>query len=88
MLKITRTEKDGFPCLQLEGKLLGLWVDEVRAVLDRESTPIDRLLIDLSEVTFVDSYGLGMLREMITQGCTISKRSNFVAELLRLEKLQ
>lgn len=84
MLRITRSEKDGTIWLRLEGKLLGPWVDEFRATVARE-TAQRGINLDLNEVTFVDAEGLRLLRELTQHGHDTSKRSSFVAELLRTD---
>jgi anti-anti-sigma regulatory factor len=86
LLRITRSTKDGTLWLKLEGKLVGPWVDECRTACTRETGRDRRLALDLSEVTFVDSDGVHLLRLLVEQGVDIPVCSNFVAELLRLEK--
>jgi anti-anti-sigma regulatory factor len=86
LLRITRSTKDGTEWLKLEGKLVGPWVEECRAACARGTDHGRRLALDLSEVTFVDADGVHLLRELVEQGAEIPVRSNFVAELLRLER--
>jgi hypothetical protein len=86
LLRITSLRKDGTVWLKLEGKLVGPWVDECRAACARETGHGRRPALDLLEVTFVDADGVHLLRELIEQGAEIPARSNFVAELLRLER--
>lgn len=86
MLRITRSTKDGTEWLKLEGKLVGPWVDECRTACARETGHGRRPALDLSEITFVDADGVQLLRELVEQGVDIPVRSNFVAELLRLER--
>ncbi|MCG3127258.1 MAG: hypothetical protein CHACPFDD_02116 [Phycisphaerae bacterium] len=86
MLRITSSTKDGTAWLKLEGKLVGPWVDECRMACARETGRDRRLALDLSEITFVDADGVRLLRELVEQGVDIPVRSNFVAELLRLER--
>lgn len=86
MLRITSSTKDGTVWLKIEGKLVGPWVDECRAACARGTDQRRRLALDLSEVTFVDPDGVHLLRELVEQGVDIPVCSNFVAELLRLER--
>ena len=85
MLRITRLVKDGTTWLRLEGKLLGPWVEHVRATVAQETPQGNCINFDLSELTFVDAAGLLLLRELSSRGHDLSTRSNFVTELLRAE---
>lgn len=86
MLRITSSTKDGTAWLRLEGKLVGPWVDECRTACARETGRDGRLALDLAAVTFVDADGVRLLRQLVDQGTDIPVRSNFVTELLRLER--
>ena len=80
VLRITRlAHSESVQTLQLEGKLLEPWVDEVRQAC-APSGGHSRL--DLSAVTFVDAAGVELLRELIRQGIEIAAYSGYVAELL------
>lgn len=86
MLRITRTTAGNEIVLKLEGKLLAPWKDEIRqACADLPATNLPRRL-DLSDVSFADSGGLELLRELLADGFTLSGCSSFVAELLQVEK--
>ena len=86
MLRITRTTVENEVVLKLEGKLLAPWKDEVRrACADLTATNPQRRL-DLASVSFVDSTGLELLRELLAEGFTLCGCSSFVAELLQVEK--
>ncbi len=86
MLRITRlTGADSAQTIKLEGKLLGPWVDEVRAVCAQAMARSGRTRLDLAEVTFADAAGVELLRELIRQGVEISACSGYVAELLHGE---
>jgi hypothetical protein len=69
--------------IQLEGKLLRPWVDEVRKACESGKGPTGRTSLDLSALTFVDAAGEKLLREMIGQGIEVVACSSYVAELLR-----
>lgn len=86
MLRITSSTKDGTAWLRLEGKLVGPWVDECRGACARARAHGRGVALDLAAVTFVDADGVRLLRQLVDQGTDIPVRSNFVTELLRLER--
>lgn len=85
MLRIHRLQQRDTIRFRLEGKLLGPWVDELAATLDRETGPLAAVELDLSEVTFVDAAGTGLLRSLVSAGVRLGERSDFVATLLEVE---
>jgi ABC-type transporter Mla MlaB component len=85
MLRIARIDDGGrhtMPALKLEGKLFGPWVVELSRTCEELSVPPSVLSLNLSAVTFIDSAGLTLLRELIGRGATISGCSGFIEELL------
>jgi hypothetical protein len=81
MLRITRIlEPHSAPTLRLEGKLLEPWIEE----LLQECA--DGIRLDLSAVTFVDTAGAMLLRQLIERGTEIVACSGYVAELLQVDK--
>jgi ABC-type transporter Mla MlaB component len=70
MGKITFQRNQTSTTLRLEGKLTGLWVDEVaRAWCDVVSTlPTKSVTVDLAGVTFIDSEGIKLIRWLFEQG--------------------
>ena len=78
MLKITTRRETGVLVFQLEGRLAGPWVQELklcwRAALDTRQG--DPMRVDLSAVTFIDAEGKALLgriyqegAELIASGC-------------------
>jgi ABC-type transporter Mla MlaB component len=85
MLRIARIDDGGrhtMPALKLEGKLFGPWVVELSRTCEELSAPPSVLSLNLSAVTFIDSAGLTLLRDLIDRGATISGCSGFIEELL------
>jgi ABC-type transporter Mla MlaB component len=85
MLRIARIDDRGRhtrPALKLEGKLFGPWVIELSRACEELSVPPGILSLNLSAVTFIDSAGLTLLRDLIGRGATISGCSGFIEELL------
>jgi ABC-type transporter Mla MlaB component len=82
MLKITRIGGDADQTLKLEGKLLEPWVGEVLRAVAELNGHSSRIRLDLSAVSFVDSAGTELLRDLIRRGIVIAACSAFVAELM------
>jgi ABC-type transporter Mla MlaB component len=86
VLRITTLTGNGAgPILRLEGKLLEPWLDELRRACAALAVPPNRLYLDLAAVTFVDSAGVRLLRELLQQNVAIIACSAFVAALLERE---
>lgn len=83
MLKITRIDaSESQPTFKLEGKLLRPWVAEVLRVLAESNGRDNQMRLDLSAVSFVDTAGMQLLRNLIQRGIVIAACSAFVGELL------
>ncbi len=70
MLRITTAKSSESTRIKLEGKLAGVWVDEVEQIWhlladERARAP---LLVDLCGVTFIDAEGKRLLRWMCAEG--------------------
>jgi hypothetical protein len=87
VLKITEIARsDSAKAFNVEGKLLGPWVDELRNICTQPLHRLEQVSLDLAAVTFVDAAGAELLRELIRQGILITRCSPFVAELLHAEE--
>ena len=64
MLKITVQRDETKSTLLLEGKLAGAWVAEVETSWAAERTKAKEVLVDLNEVTFVDTEGKALLTKL------------------------
>src|SRR6476659_3902881 len=73
MLRITVNEDGGGLAFQLEGRLAGRWVQELKECLQRtaatQQKPIVR--VDLAGVTFVDAEGQACLMGLHHQGAEL-----------------
>jgi ABC-type transporter Mla MlaB component len=76
MLRITTHENAGLLTFQLEGRLVGPWVDTLRECWQRFwAQNLGRAVqIDLRDVTFVDSAGKTLLAEMAGQNAQLLAR--------------
>ncbi len=88
MLKITTIGTDSSsPILTLEGKLLEPWVEELRRVCDEWQSRSVPLQLDLAAVTYVDTAGHALLRDLLCRRkAVIVARSSFVAALLERDE--
>jgi anti-anti-sigma regulatory factor len=86
MLRITPVDRKGVKMLHLEGKLVGPWVNEMKAACEQVAGLPSPVALDLSAVTYVDEAGMALLRQLVQQGVGFAGVSRFVAELLRWEK--
>ncbi|MCI0586703.1 MAG: hypothetical protein L0323_07685 [Planctomycetes bacterium] len=84
MLRITESTKNGQAWLELEGRLVGPWVEVCRGVCARASALGPGPALDVREVRFADAAGVRFLREMDAAG-RIAATSSFLLELLRSE---
>ena len=86
MLKITplRMTQDEL-VLGLEGKLIGAWVDELRGAVSNSSVKARNIQFDLSRVSYVDSTGQQLLKDLVHQGVVMHRATPFVKEMLREE---
>jgi hypothetical protein len=70
MLRIISSRETGSQRWILCGQLAGPWVTELHEqwMCQRRESPNLLPLLDLSDVTFIDEAGAGLLREMRSQG--------------------
>jgi anti-anti-sigma regulatory factor len=70
VLRITRTETPAEEKWILQGRLVGLWVSELRKSWKKthRSASERKCVVDLNEVTFIDKKGERLLRSMSKEG--------------------
>ena len=69
--------------LQLEGKLVGAWVNELRSLSDAALAQNKTLSLDLEKVWFVDGQGAALLRELEARQVAQLHRSQFISQQLK-----
>jgi anti-anti-sigma regulatory factor len=82
MLRITATRTTDAGTLKVEGRLAGLWVDELSRAAAAARADAARVVLDLGDVTFVDAEGIALLRTLRDGGIALNGCSNFVARLI------
>jgi anti-anti-sigma regulatory factor len=87
VLKITQVFRRGNKgTLKLEGEILEPWVRTVREVCTAHAHPSERLCLDLADVTYVDSAGAQLLRDLLGEGIELAPCSSFLTELLQQDE--
>ena len=82
MLKISIiSDSDQAIELQLEGKLVGPWVEELRKLSDEALSLQKNVSLDLERVWFVDSHGVTLLRDLAKRQVSELNCSQFVSQL-------
>ena len=84
-MKITRTETSAEEKWILQGRLVGLWVSELRRCWKKtHRTDNDRkCIVDLNEVTSIDTKGERLLRAMSKQGVQFIASGIYTKHLLQ-----
>ena len=78
------------PTLQLEGKLVADWAEQARCLVTKDVLP-KGLLVDLTEVSYVDSAGEQLLNWLASVGAVFIAGSVYafaVCDRLRLPLMQ
>ncbi len=84
MLKIVLSETSrNSPTLQLEGQVVGPWVEELRRSCETVLSTGAKLILDLSEVSFLDRDGVDLVRSLTNRNVALLNCSRFVVEQLR-----
>jgi ABC-type transporter Mla MlaB component len=68
---------------QLEGKLVGPWVEELQRLSDEALSLQKAVSLDLEKVWFVDSRGVTLLRDLAKRHVSELKCSQFVSQQLK-----
>ena len=84
MLKISIiNDSDQAIELQLEGKLVGPWVEELRRLSDEALSQQKNVSLDLEKVWFVDARGVTLLRDLAKRQVSELNCSQFVSQQLK-----
>ena len=85
MLKIMRTETPTEETRILQGRLVGLWVNELRRSWKETHRTDNNLkcVVDLNDVTFIDRKGERLLRTMSKQGAQLIATGIYIKHVLQ-----
>jgi hypothetical protein len=85
VLRITRTETSAEETWILQGRLVGLWVTELRKCWKKTHRTDNNLkcIVDLNDVTFIDKKGERLLRTMSKEGVQFFARGIYMKHLLQ-----
>jgi ABC-type transporter Mla MlaB component len=83
VLKISISESGNAVALQLEGKLIGPWVEELRRLSDLALSEDKSLIIDLEKVQFADARGVALLQELAGRQVSQVNCSQFLTQQLK-----
>jgi hypothetical protein len=91
MLKITTHNDPGRTSFELEGRLTGAWVEELKTCWQQAAAANQQVGVRLKEVTFVDESGRKLLADMHRQGVTLAAdgcmTKAIIEEIVRGESL-
>jgi anti-anti-sigma regulatory factor len=85
VLKIMRTETSAEEKWILQGRLVGLWVSELRRTWKETHRTGENVkcIVDLNEVTFIDKKGESLLRTMSKQGAELIATGIYIKHVLQ-----
>ncbi len=84
MLKISIiSDSDQAVQFQLEGNLVGPWVEELRKLSDEALSQQKNVSLDLEKVWFVDARGVTLLRDLAKRQVSELNCSQFVSQQLK-----
>ena len=85
MFRAEIRELDNGPTLKMEGRLVGDWAEQAKSLVTKDFVP-KRLMIDLTEVTYVDSVGDRVLKWFESIGAKFIAKGIYAAGIC--ERLQ
>jgi anti-anti-sigma regulatory factor len=84
MLRISQLEPtDQAVVLRVEGQIMGPWVNVLQTCCEEALTEGQSVTLDLADVTFMDTDGIALLRELTAQRVALVNCSPFAATQLR-----
>ena len=84
MLKISEPKTNHAVTLKLEGRLVGPWVEELRAACESHIAAGRDVRLDLTDVTYADRGGVVLLTNLEKRGVELLNCSPFLTEELKI----
>ena len=81
MLRITKRASVPLTTIDLDGKLLGPWIDELRSVV-ATARVTDTVCLNLAHLSFADAAGIDLLRAFRRDGIQLVGASPLIDGLL------
>jgi anti-anti-sigma regulatory factor len=89
MLRITPIESGNHQVvLRLEGRVSGPWINELSEACEKALSDGEPLVLNLAEVSFLDTAGVDLLTSLQSRGVELADCSMFVKEQLRTANLR
>jgi len=87
MLKMTTVREDEQTItLKLEGRIVGPWVEELEKECEKCLARKNRLILDLSDVSYIDERGVNTIRRFLGPRVHSVGGSLFLEGLMKEEK--
>jgi anti-anti-sigma factor len=84
MLRISIVESSSqVSTLRVEGQVKGHWVEELRKSCEEALVRGKQLCVDLRDVSFADSCGIALLKNLSSRQVTLVNVSPYVGEQLK-----
>jgi len=84
MMRISIVESSSQACtLRVEGQVKGCWVEELRRSCEQALVGSSRLRLDLADVSFADSCGIALLKNLSSLHVSLVNPSPFIGEQLK-----
>ena|ERR1051326_3666216 len=84
VLRITEHGQKGEMSLELEGRLVGPWVEQLRETCRQSMETSKTVSLDLRSVSFADEHGVALLQELVAK-VQLLNCSLFLAQQLQIE---
>jgi ABC-type transporter Mla MlaB component len=81
-ISVTNQSNEGI-WFQLEGKLVGRWVEELRRLSDEAFARQKAVTLDMRKLWFVDAHGIALLRDLARKEVTQVNCSQFISQQLK-----
>lgn len=83
MFKVTSDQQSGVDVtLRLEGRLTGVWVDELAREVERAMSGRATVTLNLDGLSFADHRGVALIRGAIERGARTRGGTEFIGRLI------